>query len=31
MRAHYPAWDISQTLDDTIGQIVAAWRRRPAG
>jgi CDP-paratose 2-epimerase len=31
MRAHYPAWDITQTLDDTIGQIVAAWRRRPAG
>jgi CDP-paratose 2-epimerase len=31
MRAHYPRWDITQTLDDTIGQIVSAWRRRPAG
>jgi CDP-paratose 2-epimerase len=31
MRAHYPQWDITQTLDDTIGQIVAAWRNRPQG
>ncbi len=30
MRAHYPAWDISQTLDDTVRQIVAAWRSRAA-
>jgi CDP-paratose 2-epimerase len=28
MRAHYPQWDITQTLDDTIGQIVEAWRGR---
>lgn len=28
MRSHYPAWDITQTLDDTIRQIVEAWRRR---
>jgi CDP-paratose 2-epimerase len=30
MRAHYPAWDITRTLDDTIRQIVEAWRARPA-
>ena len=30
MRAHYPAWDITRTLDDTIAEIVAAWRERPA-
>ncbi|MBP6507569.1 MAG: NAD-dependent epimerase/dehydratase family protein [Opitutaceae bacterium] len=30
MRAHYPAWDITQSLGATIGQIVDAWRRRPA-
>ena len=23
MKAHYPNWDITQSLDDTIGQIVA--------
>ena len=28
MRAHYPAWDLTQSLEDTIRQIVAAWRRR---
>jgi CDP-paratose 2-epimerase len=28
MRAHYPAWDITLSLDDTIGQIVEAWRTR---
>ena len=28
MRAHYPAWDITQSLEDTIGQIVAAWQVR---
>ncbi len=30
MRAHYPAWDISRTLEQTIGEIVAAWRQRTA-
>ena len=29
MRAHFPAWDITQTLESTIGQIVEAWRKRP--
>ena len=29
MRRHYPAWDISQGLTETIGQIVEAWKRRP--
>ena len=30
MRAHYPKWDITQSLQETIRQIVAAWRKRPA-
>ncbi len=30
MRAHYPAWDISVSLEETIRQIVEAWRNRPA-
>jgi CDP-paratose 2-epimerase len=30
MRAHYPAWDITLTIDDTIRQIVEAWRARSA-
>ena len=28
MRAHYPSWDITQSLEETIRQIVEAWRRR---
>jgi len=28
MRAHYPSWDITQTLTETIRQIVASWRAR---
>ncbi len=28
MRAHYPAWDISITLRETIQQIVTAWQTR---
>jgi CDP-paratose 2-epimerase len=28
VRAHFPGWDITQTLDDTIGQIVDSWRER---
>ena len=28
MRAHYPQWDITQSLEETIRQIVAAWRTR---
>ncbi len=28
MREHYPAWDITLSLNDTIGQIVEAWRER---
>jgi len=28
MRAHFPAWDISQSLESTIGQIVEAWKSR---
>jgi CDP-paratose 2-epimerase len=30
MRQHYPGWDISQGLTDTIGQIVEAWIQRTA-
>lgn len=28
MRAHYPAWDITISLEDTIRQIVEAWQIR---
>ncbi len=28
MRAHYPSWDISVGLEETIRQIVEAWQRR---
>ncbi|MBP7143318.1 MAG: NAD-dependent epimerase/dehydratase family protein [Opitutaceae bacterium] len=28
MKAHFPGWDITQTLDDTIRQIVESWRSR---
>lgn len=29
MRAHYPAWDITLSLEETIRQIVEAWKSRP--
>jgi CDP-paratose 2-epimerase len=28
MRAHYPTWDISVSLEETIRQIVEAWKLR---
>jgi CDP-paratose 2-epimerase len=28
MKAHYPTWDITQSLESTIGQIVEAWGKR---
>jgi CDP-paratose 2-epimerase len=28
MKAHYPDWDITITLEETIGQIVEAWKNR---
>ena len=28
MRAHYPSWDITQSLEETIRQIVEAWQGR---
>jgi CDP-paratose 2-epimerase len=31
MRAHYPSWEITQSLDDTIRQIVEALRSRGSG
>jgi CDP-paratose 2-epimerase len=30
MKAHYPGWDITVSLEETIRQIVAAWRSRMA-
>jgi CDP-paratose 2-epimerase len=30
MRAHYPSWNITISLEETIHQIVEAWRQRPA-
>ena len=30
MRSHFPSWSITQTLADTMGQIVNAWREREA-
>ena len=28
MRAHFPSWDITQSLEETIRQIVESWRNR---
>jgi CDP-paratose 2-epimerase len=28
MRAHYPHWDLTQSLEETVRQIVEAWRGR---
>lgn len=28
MRAHFPKWDITQSLESTIRQIVDAWKKR---
>ena len=28
MKAHYPGWEITQSLEETIRQIVAAWKKR---
>jgi CDP-paratose 2-epimerase len=28
IRAHYPTWDITRTLDDTLEEIVRGWRDR---
>jgi CDP-paratose 2-epimerase len=30
MKAHYPRWDITQSLEETIRQIVEAWKSRAA-
>ena len=29
MKAHYPSWDITQSLAETIRQIVESWAHRP--
>jgi len=31
MKAHYPRWTITKTLQDTIREIVDSWHRRVAG
>lgn len=31
MRAHYPGWDITKSLEQTIQEIVQAWQERRAG
>ncbi|OSQ53513.1 NAD-dependent epimerase/dehydratase family protein [Marivita geojedonensis] len=28
MRAHYPGWDITRTVEETIGEIYESWKRR---
>jgi len=28
MRAHFPGWDITRSLEQTLAEIVEAWRRR---
>ena len=28
MRSQFPSWDITQSLESTIGQIVEAWKKR---
>lgn len=28
MRAHYPDWDLTKTLDDTVREIVESWQKR---
>ena len=30
MKAHYPGWDLTQSLEETIRQIVEAWKSRTA-
>ncbi|MGC4073507.1 MAG: NAD-dependent epimerase/dehydratase family protein [Nibricoccus sp.] len=31
IRSHYPSWDITQSLEETIRQIVESWQQRSAG
>jgi len=28
MKAHYPGWDLTKSLEQTIGEIVESWQRR---
>jgi CDP-paratose 2-epimerase len=28
MKAHYPAWDVSMGLEETLRQIVEAWQAK---
>ena len=29
IRNHFPSWDITQSLAETVRQIVESWKRRP--
>jgi hypothetical protein len=31
MREHYPDWDITQSLEATVRQMVESWTGRVAG
>ena len=31
MKAHYPDWTLTKSLEQTIGEIVESWQRRMAG
>ncbi len=28
MRVHYPKWDLTKSLEQTIKEIIEAWQRR---
>jgi CDP-paratose 2-epimerase len=28
MKVHYPGWEITKSLEQTVGEIVAAWQKR---
>jgi CDP-paratose 2-epimerase len=30
MKSHYPSWDITLSLEETVRQIVESWRKREA-
>jgi CDP-paratose 2-epimerase len=29
IRKHFPSWEVTQSLGETVRQIVESWRRRP--
>jgi CDP-paratose 2-epimerase len=28
MKSHYPNWDVTKSLDETVREIIDAWRHR---